>query len=112
MRGLQPSLIGENISVMQGLRTPENDKFLRFFSIVQNFAEFQECVFFLDAGDGRGFETEDLEGEDLMGWLIPQNKLEDFEKEWESNTISDDWSDFFVWAIWKNSDNPVITFKA
>ena len=95
---------------MQRLRTQENDKFMNFFSIVQKYAENQGCAFFLDAGDGREFETDVLEGEDLMGWLIPQNKLKEFEKEWKSGSISDDWSDFFVWAIWENTVTPIITF--
>lgn len=96
---------------MQGLRKQETDKFEKFFSIVQNAANEKECVFFLDAGDGRDFETDTLEGEDLMGWLIPKDKVPDFEKEWETGDVSDDWSDFFVWAIWENADNPTIKFN-
>lgn len=97
---------------MKRLRTQESDKFMRFFSIVQKYAKRQDCVFFLDAGDGRDFETDVLEGEDLMGWLIPQNTINKFEKEWETDSVSDNWSDFYVWAIWKNPDNPIITFES
>ena len=96
---------------MQGLRKQETDKFEKFFSIVQNAALEKECVFFLDAGDGRDFETDTLEGEDLMGWLIPKDLVSEFKKEWESGNVSDDWSDFFVWAIWENADNPTIKFN-
>ena len=95
---------------MKRLRTQENDKFMRFFSIVQNAASSEDCVFFLDAGDGRDFETDTMEGEDLMGWLIPQKSLDEFEKEWESGEISDDWSDFYVWAVWEMSDDIKINF--
>ncbi len=56
---------------MQGLRTKESIKFQKFFSIVQNEAIKRHSIFFLDAGDGNAFETTNLEGEDLMGWLIP-----------------------------------------
>ena len=35
----------------------------------------------------------------------------DFEKEWETGDVSDDWSDFYVWAIWENADNPTIKFN-
>jgi hypothetical protein len=96
---------------MKGLRTQETDKFNKFFSIVQDTAKKEGCVFFLDAGDGRDFTTDTLEGEDLMGWLIPNDKLSDFEKEWETGDVSDDWSDFYVWAIWENADNPTIKFE-
>jgi hypothetical protein len=96
---------------MQRLRTQETSKFLSFFAIVQDAAREKDCEFFLDAGDGREFETDTLEGEDLMGWLIPKNKIADFEKEWESGAVSDNWSDFYVWAIWENADNPIIKFN-
>lgn len=96
---------------MRGLRTQEKSKFERFFSIVQDAAGKIGCVFFLDAGDGRDFETDSLEGEDLMGWLVPKDQLSAFEKEWNTGDVSDDWSDFYKWAIWKNADNPTIKFE-
>ena len=52
---------------MLGLRTNESDKFIRFFEIVQAAARKQGRVYYLDAGDGRGFENGEYEGEDLMG---------------------------------------------
>ena len=96
---------------MQGLRTQETDKFEKFFSIVQDAARKQNRVFFLDSGDGHDFETDTLEGEDLMGWLIPKDFVSEFKKEWETGNVSDSWSDFFVWAIWENADNPTIKFE-
>ena len=96
---------------MKGLKTQEGNKFNKFFSIVQKTAEEKGCVFFLDAGDGREFENETLEGEDLMGWLIPENKVSEFEPMWKQNDVSDEWSDFFVWAIWENANDPIIQFK-
>lgn len=96
---------------MQGLRKQETNKFEKFFAIVQDAAKENGCIFFLDAGDGREFETDSLEGENLMGWLIPNDKLPEFEKEWDTGDVSDDWSDFYVWAIWENEDNPTIKFE-
>jgi len=61
-----------------GLRTSESIRFERYFSIVQASAQKMNCVFFLDAGDGQEFETELLEGEDLMGWLIPMERVSAF----------------------------------
>lgn len=96
---------------MEGLRKQESNKFEKFFSIVQETAKSINSLFFLDAGDGRPFETNLFEGEDLMGWLIPDNKLLDFKKEWETGDVSDEWSDFYVWAIWENPNSPVIKFE-
>lgn len=95
---------------MQGLRKQETSKFETFFSIVQDAAEKKNSVFFLDTGDGRDFETDTLEGEDLMGQLISKEKVSAFEKEWQGGDVSDDWSDFYVWAIWENTEKPIITF--
>ena len=96
---------------MQGLRKQETSKFETFFSIVQDAAAKKNSIFFLDAGDGRDFETDTLEGEDLMGWLIPKEKVSAFEKEWQGGDVSDDWSDFYVLAIWENTEKPIITFE-
>lgn len=96
---------------MVGLRNQESEKFERFFAIVQKTAESTNSLFFLDAGDGRPFENDLFEGEDLMGWLIPNDKLVSFEKEWENGDVSDEWSDFYVWAIWENPIAPTIKFE-
>lgn len=96
---------------MVGLRRRENEKFEKFFSIVQDAAEKRNSVFFLDAGDGRDFETDSIEGEDLMGWLIPKEKASEFESIWKRNDVSDDWSVFFGFATWENRDDPIIKFQ-
>ncbi len=96
---------------MLGLRTQESSKFNNFFSIVQNAAQNQGCVFFADAGDGRDFETDFLEGEDISGWLIPNEKADEFTPLWEAGDVPDDWSEFFGFAIWENENNPSIKFE-
>lgn len=96
---------------MLGLRTQETSKFEKYFVIVQEAAKKKDCVFFLDAGDGRDFNTDTLEGEDLMGWLVPQDKVTEFVKEWETGDVSDDWSDFYKWAIWDNPEKPTVKFE-
>lgn len=85
---------------MKGLRTQESTKFNNFFSLIQSEAEKQGMVFFADAGDGNEFETSSMEGEDIMGWLIPQDKVEEFEPLWEKSNVDDSWSDYFKWALW------------
>jgi len=96
---------------MLGLRTNESDKFVKYFEIVQTTAQQQGCVYYLDAGDGRDFENEVYECEDLMGWLIPMDSVTDFEKEWNSDDVSDEWSEFYMWAIWSTPESPTIKFE-
>ena len=95
---------------MLGLRTQESSKFNKFFSFVQTAAQETGCVFFVEAGDGHFFENDDVECEDLMGWLIPEDKISEFEPEWRKNDVSDAWTDFFVWATWENATDPKISF--
>lgn len=97
---------------MKGLRTQESEKFRKFFSLIQEEAEKQKAVFFADAGDGNDFETPLMEGENMMGWLIPEEQAEEFEPLWESNAVDDHWTDFFKWAVWSMSGNDIkITFE-
>lgn len=95
---------------MEGLRTHESNKFKEFFSIVQSTAKEKDSIFFLDSGDGRDFETSTMEGEDLMGWLIPQNKAAKFKVEWACGDVSDDWSDYYVWAVWEKGEKITVKF--
>lgn len=65
---------------MQGLRKQESEKFNNFFELVQHEAAKKGNVFFCDCGQGNVFENNTFECEDLCGWLIPQEKANDFEK--------------------------------
>ena len=95
---------------IKGLRTQETRKFEAFFRIVQEFANKRNCTFFLEAGDTREFETEKLEGEDLQGWLIPISKEKEFESIWLEDNVTEEWDDFFCFAVWENENNPIIKF--
>lgn len=97
---------------MKGLRTQEDAKFERFFALIQEFAEKQGAVFFLDNGDGRDLILDDMEGEDLSGWLIPLSKADEFERTWKENEIiGDEWDEFFVFAVWKNNGGLKVDFQ-
>ncbi|MBQ8374597.1 MAG: hypothetical protein IJX98_03350 [Clostridia bacterium] len=97
---------------MRGLKTQESTKFKNFFSIVQKAARRRNAIFFLEAGDGRELQTELFEGEDLQGWLIPEDKVDDFEKSWKEGKIEEKWEEFFCFAVWnKNQDNITIKFE-
>ena len=93
---------------MQGLRKQETEKFNRFFALIQAEAEKRDAVFFADAGDGNDFETSTMEGENMMGWLIPADKVKEFEPLWNASEVDDGWSEFFVWAIWSKEGNRII----
>lgn len=92
---------------MLGLRTQESEKFNAFFNIIQEEAKAQAMVFFADAGDGNEFETDNLEGENMMGWLVPSEKAANFEEIWLADEVDDSWSDFFKWAIWSLNDGKI-----
>lgn len=96
---------------MRGLRTQEGLKFERFFSLIQSAAAGRGCVFFADAGDGNDFSTQEMDGENLMGWLIPQQEADEFEPFFLNNEdIPERWKEAFCWAEWENPSNPKIRF--
>lgn len=65
---------------MKGLRKQENQKFNNFFDLVQQEAAKKDKVFFCDCGQGNVVENDFIECEDMCGWLIPQEKADEFEK--------------------------------
>jgi hypothetical protein len=84
------------------------DKFDIFFEKVQNTAKTMESKFFVQSSEGRDFETEEMEGEDLFGWLIPNELIPEFQKEWMSQKgISDKWDDFMTFALWDKVGNDI-----
>ena len=91
--------------MIRGLKTNEGKRFEKFFSIVQKTANEINCIFFLEAGDGRDFENEDMEGEDLMGWLIPCEKADEFEHLWFQDKSDENWDNYFGFAVWEENGN-------
>ena len=97
---------------MLGLKTQESDKFNKFWELVQAEAKSQGKVFFADCGEGNILETPDLECEDMRGWLVPKEKVKEFETEWQQDQVSDKWTGFIFWAEWsENARNIEIRFK-
>ena len=86
---------------MRGLKTQEGNKFDKFWTIVSKKALENNKIFFLECGEGREFEMQDMEGEDLRGWLIPVDKADEFEKEWLKDEVGDNWLNFIIWAEWQ-----------
>lgn len=101
---------------MLGLKTQENNKFNMFWKLIQDTAKKENKIFFADCGEGRVFETETMEGEDMSGWLIPADKSDDFKKIWDKS-IASVWENnrfdtFYKNAIWKNNNgNIAVVFE-
>lgn len=95
---------------MLGLRTQESEKFNKYWELVQEKAKLNGKVFFADCGEGNDFETDSMEGEDFCGWLIPLDKVKEFEPNWKENNVSDQWIDDMVWLECVN-DNGTITIE-
>lgn len=99
---------------MRGLPEPEGDKFLRFFTLVQEAAKEQGAIFFLETGDGHDFENDEMEGENLFGWLIPEAEADRFEEIWRRNPHDldalDEWYDVLGFAKWEVADGTMRIF--
>ena len=88
---------------MQGLRKREDSRFERFFALVQEQAKRENCIFFLDCGEGRDFSSEMMEGEDLSGWLIPTPIAAKFERQFLKDEIAEEWTKYVAFAIWEET---------
>ena len=94
---------------MLGLRTQENSKFLKFWNIVQEKARKYNKTFFLDCGEGHEFENQEIECENLSGWLIPDDKLEIFQKLFDNNElITNEWEKTVAFVVWSIKNGKII----
>lgn len=94
---------------MQGLRTQENEKFLQFFALVQEEAKKQNCVFFLESGEGKEIVTDTLNCENLSGWLIPNDKVKSFENIFTNHKENDNWNSYIAFADWEKTQSGIKT---
>lgn len=97
---------------MRGLRTKENDNFKIFFEKVQDAANKEGKVFFLDFGECKDISYKDMEIDELFGWLINKDFAEEFESYFLSNQVSNKWDAYCVWVIPKIvSEELIINFE-
>lgn len=89
---------------MQGLRQQESQKFEKFFQMVQDEAKKKGCVFFLDCGLGNVFEDDNIECEDLSGWLIENNKVHEFERIFVEDLETDDFDEAYCSVIFSTDE--------
>jgi hypothetical protein len=84
---------------MRGLRTQENKKFKAFFELVQQEAAKKGCVFFLDFGECQDIPFKEMEIDNLFGWCIPFEKVNDFEEQFLTQETMDGWDSNLCWCI-------------
>lgn len=78
-----------------------DEKFDRFWRLVERSAEDQYCKFYMDSGEGREIVTDELDGEDLSGWLIPVQLVAAFRDDWSIGEANrEKWSPYYKFARW------------
>ncbi|MDR3308060.1 MAG: hypothetical protein LBS58_04090 [Coriobacteriales bacterium] len=101
---------GSSVRGLKYEETASEIRFVRFFDLVQAQAAREGCVFFMDSGEGRDVNTEDFDGEDVSGWLIPKDDADTFEKQWlkiDDGSIDERFDKLFVFARWDQTDEGV-----
>lgn len=79
-----------------------NEKEKNFWNLIQEEAQKLKGSFFMDSGEGHDINKDKYEGEDFSGWLIPNERTEEFEKDWTQGKENDDkWDSFYRFAEWK-----------
>ncbi|WP_102337697.1 hypothetical protein [Collinsella provencensis] len=92
-----------------------DDRFLCYFSIVQEAASELGRVFFLYSGEGHDLITEEIDCENLSGWLVKQDDIEEFESLWAEmdwGSIPDRFALDMVVAEWSGTgpDDIMVSF--
>ena len=73
--------------------------------LVEQAATALNSWFFLDCGEGRDIETDDIYLMDFSGWLVPNTRRKEFET--TSDRHDSKWNDFFVFAEWRKDGNDI-----
>jgi hypothetical protein len=87
--------------------TAEDARFVKFFNVIQKKANQIGCIFFADSGEGRDVIMDEMDGEDVSGWLIPFADADAFEKQWliGNDFIADRFWVSFTFARWEITPN-------
>lgn len=83
---------------------------MRFFGIVQTAAHALGKVFFFWSHEGNDFVTDQLDGGDMSGWLVPMERAEEFDRIWKRSVddLPDELADTFCIARWTADDGGAI----
>lgn len=93
---------------MLGLRSQEESKFIPFFEIIQRAANIKKSTFFLDCGEGHSLWDDNIICTDCSGWLIPNDKVEEFRTEYENFLALDKWEKYVAWVTWKKEKDNIL----
>ncbi len=97
---------------MLGLRGQETSKFLKFWKMIQDLANKSDKTFFLDCGEGNEFEDDNIECENLSGWLVPNSQVKEFDKLFQADKIDKKWEDCVAFVKWEFVGSEIkITFE-
>jgi len=84
-----------------------DERFMRYFKVVQDAALKAGSVFFTFSGEGHDGSTDSMDMEDLSGWLVPLSEADAFESQWKKgyDEIDERFGDVFTFALWQESDD-------
>ena len=93
-----------------------DEEFLKFFQIVQEEAKKHNAMFFPECGEGHEGKVNNISCEDLSGWLIPNERVEEFEPlfmSWSDKVDEKQWDVYFTAEEWSvdNDGKLKINFK-
>lgn len=77
-----------------------NERFLRFFAVVQGEAAKMGKVFFVSTGYGDVEDNGALECETLIGWLVNADEADDFQAIWEDDLVDDAFDNLIFSVKW------------
>ena len=81
-----------------------------FTVLLNRAAEKRDCVFIVDSGEGNELETDTMLFENVSGWLVPADMVDEFLASTERHVNK--WNSLFVFAEWRQSNEDiVIDFK-
>ena len=67
----------------------------------------KNSVFFFGCGEGRGVIEDNIAYSDCSGWLIPNDKVEEFRADFESFKDLERWEEFSAWVTWKKKNGEI-----
>ena len=95
------------------LSDAEDERFMRFFGVVQDAAASMGKVFFLWTEEGNPLMTDELDGGDLSGWLVDDADADRFDQIWREQPLDlpEDLDDTFSIARWSQGEDGRISIE-
>lgn len=92
-----------------------SDREKNYNDLIDAEAKMRGATFYVNCGEGRELMTKEYYGEDVSGWLIPNDMKADFEAELASvpkgmvlaAVVDDKWDEWFCTAVWRIDNGKV-----